>query len=102
VKNKVHEALVITMEECGELIQSCSKVIRTKQKSRKYVGQLQDEIGDVVCMIEILKMSGLVTDEMIEERKNIKKTKLKRWSHIFDEEESSSKTSKGPREIEGL
>lgn len=87
MKNKVHEALVITMEECGELIQSCSKVIRTDQKSRKYIGQLQDEIGDVVCMIEILKMSGLVTDEMIQERKEIKKSKLRKWSNIFEDEE---------------
>ena len=27
--NKIDELLVITMEECGELTQACSKVIRT-------------------------------------------------------------------------
>ena len=86
MKNKTHEALVITMEECGELIQACSKVIRTDQKSRKYVGQLQDEIGDVACMIEILKMSSLVTEEMIQDRMVVKRGKLKKWSKIFDDD----------------
>ena len=30
--DKQTEALIITMEECGELTQACSKVIRTNQK----------------------------------------------------------------------
>ena len=64
---KREEMLVITMEECGELIQACSKVIRTKGKT-KYLRNLQDEIGDVMTMIEIMKMSGLVTDEQIADR----------------------------------
>ena len=80
---KTEEVLVITMEECGELVQACSKVIRTKEKSRKYIGQLQDEIGDVACMIEILKMSGMVTQEMIEERMDLKRSKLEKWSNMF-------------------
>ena len=63
---KREEALVITMEECGELIQACSKVIRTKEDT-KYMRNLQDEIGDVMTMIEILKMSGFVTDKQIED-----------------------------------
>ena len=85
MKSETKEALIITMEECGELIMSCSKVIRTKQQSRKYLGQLQDEVGDVMCMIEILKMSGLVTDEMVEERMKIKRKKLEKWSEIFND-----------------
>ena len=31
---KREEMLVITMEECGELIQACSKVIPTKGKTK--------------------------------------------------------------------
>ena len=72
---KREEMLVITMEECGELIQACSKVIRTKGKT-KYLRNLQDEIGDVMTMIEIMKMSGLVTDEQIADRMVEKKEKL--------------------------
>ena len=80
MKNKRREALIITMEECGELVQACSKVIRTMgdddRVSRHWMEKLHDEIGDVVCMIEILKMCGLVTDQNIEIRKEVKKRKL--------------------------
>ena len=72
---KREEMLVITMEECGELIQACSKMIRSKGKT-KYLRDLQDEIGDVMTMIEIMKMSGLVTDEQITDRMKEKKEKL--------------------------
>ena len=81
---KREEALVITMEECGELVQACSKVIRTKENT-KYMRKLQDEIGDVMTMIEILKMSGFVTDKQIEDRMKEKKKKLMKWSLLFSE-----------------
>ena len=83
---KREEMLVITMEECGELIQACSKVIRTKGKT-KYLRNLQDEIGDVMTMIEIMKMSGLVTDEQITDRMKEKKEKLMQWSMLFSDED---------------
>ena len=83
---KREEMLVITMEECGELIQACSKVIRTKGKT-KYLRNLQDEIGDVMTMIEIMKMSGLVTDEQITDRMKEKKEKLIKWSMLFSDED---------------
>ena len=47
---------------------------------------LQDEIGDVMTMIEIMKMSGLVTDEQIADRMEIKKEKLMKWSVLFSED----------------
>ena len=40
-----------------------------------------------MCMIEILKMAGLVTDEQIQTRMEDKTNKLKKWSKIFDERE---------------
>ena len=83
---KREEMLVITMEECGELIQACSKMIRTKGKT-KYLRNLQDEIGDVMTMIEIMKMSGLVTDEQIADRMVEKKEKLMKWSMLFSDED---------------
>ena len=82
---KREEMLVITMEECGELIQACSKMIRSKGKT-KYLRNLQDEIGDVMTMIEIMKMSGLVTDEQILDRMVEKKEKLMKWSMLFSED----------------
>jgi hypothetical protein len=36
-------------------------------------------------MIEIIKMSGIVTDEQIADRMEEKKQKLKKWSKLFDD-----------------
>lgn len=79
---KRKEAFVILMEECGELIQACSKMIRTNGET-KYERQLQDEVGDVLTLIEVLKHSGLVTDKQIEDRMKIKKEKLMKWSILY-------------------
>ena len=81
---KKEEMLVITMEECGELIQACSKMIRFDEPCD--YKQLQDEIGDVMCMIDILKNGGLVTDEQIQKRMAVKKEKLMKWSLLFSED----------------
>lgn len=92
MKNKRREALIITMEECGELVQACSKVIRTMKGTAietvepKWRDNLAAEVGDVVCMIEILKMTGLVTQEELDARREVKINKLKKWSNIFNEE----------------
>ena len=80
--NKLQELLTITMEECAELIQACSKMIRTNGET-KYERQLQDEVGDVLTLIEVLKHSGLVTDKQIEDRMKIKKEKLMKWSILY-------------------
>ena len=82
---KREEMLVITAEECGELIQACSKVIRSNSET-KYLRNLQDEVGDVVCMIELLIANDLVTEEQIADRVREKKQKLKKWSLLFNED----------------
>ncbi len=74
------------MEECGEVIQACSKVIRT-DGDEKYIKNLEDEIGDVMCMIEILHMTGLLHEKKLMSRMKRKKKKLEKWSKIFDERE---------------
>lgn len=85
--NKRQEMLVITMEECAELSQACSKLIRFEDdQSEQDIKNLQDEIGDVMCMIDIMKHSGLVSEEQIEERKKVKKDKLMKWSLLFSED----------------
>jgi len=82
--NKETQALVITMEECGELTQACSKVIRTDGLKENFLENLRDEIGDLALMIEVLKQYGFVTEEQIQERMEVKRNKLKKWSNIFD------------------
>ena len=73
--NLLQELLVITMEECSELIQECSKQIRFG--STDY-SKLQNEIGDVVCMIELLQNFGIVDNNKILTRVGAKKNKLKK------------------------
>ena len=74
------QLLVITMEECGELIQACSKALRKQD----LFGQqnLKDEIGDVNTMINLLVEHDVVRWTDLEERVNYKKIKLKQWSDI--------------------
>jgi len=75
------QLLVITMEECGELIQACSKALRKQD----LFGQqnLKDEIGDVYAMINLLVEHDVVGWTDLEERVNYKKIKLKQWSDII-------------------
>ena len=87
MKNKRREALILTMEECGELIQACSKVVRTMKDDEVdevWLKKLQDEVGDVSCMVDILFMTGLVSRDQIDGRKKVKKRKLCKWSTIFE------------------
>jgi len=85
--NKKQELLTITMEECGELIQACSKLIRfEKDECPNDMSNLQDEIGDLMCMIELLKRDGLVTEEQIKDRMFLKEQKLMKWSSLFNED----------------
>ena len=39
-----------------------------------------------MCMIDIMKHSGLVNDEQIQERIEVKKDKLMKWSLLFSED----------------
>jgi NTP pyrophosphatase (non-canonical NTP hydrolase) len=79
--NKKEEMLVITMEECGELIQACSKMLRFAEPQDTV--QLIEEIGDVLCMINILKDGLLLDDKLIQERIEVKKQKLMKWSLLY-------------------
>ncbi len=78
--NKLQELLTITMEECGELIQACSKAIRCDDYYDNK--KLLEEVGDVYCMIELLHEYDLISWSDIEERVKVKKKKLKRWSSL--------------------
>ncbi len=77
------EMLILTMEECGELTQACSKLLRSNNKA-KYLKWLREEIGDVMTMIEIIKESGLITEEQIQKRMKEKRKKLEKWSNLFN------------------
>ncbi len=78
------ELLVITMEECGELIQACSKSLRRQDIDDQ---NLRDEIGDVMCMIELMQEWDIVGWTEIENRVEHKRDKLKQWSGLVDDED---------------
>ena len=75
------ELLVITMEECGEMIEACSKAIRCED----YINneRMIEEVGDVLCMIDLIKDRGLLNDEDLQARIKVKKEKLKKWSNLI-------------------
>ena len=70
---KKEELMVITMEECGELIQECSKAIRMKDYDRE---ELKEELSDVMCMLEIIIEYGIITRQELSNGANLKKMKL--------------------------
>ena len=75
------ELMLITMEECGELIEACSKTIRCEDY--KDHPKMIEEVGDVLLLIEMIIQRGLVKQEDIDARKKIKIEKLKKWSNLI-------------------
>ncbi len=80
--DKVKEALVITQEECAEVIQVISKIFRFGLDENDH--RLEDEIGDLLCMIEILVNLGVVRSDKLDLAKRVKAEKLKKWSHLYE------------------
>jgi len=78
---KLTELMIITMEECGELTQACSKVLRTDFKDHT-LQDLKQEVSDVVCMIELMKKNGLVDDSDIVQGIQNKMEKLEIYSNL--------------------
>jgi len=72
-ENKI--LLIIAMEECGEFIQRCSKVIR-HGPGEKQLNDLNEEAGDVLAMLTLLEKSGLLNREKLTEQTKVKYTKL--------------------------
>ena len=80
--SELQELLTITMEECGELIQACSKAIRCDEYYNNE--KLIEEIGDVQCMIDLIRQYDLVSLTEINNRVDIKEKKLKKWSSLLE------------------
>ena len=92
--NKLQELMVITMEECGELAQRCSKIIRKFDTIEQALEdneiainnrtKLLEEAGDVQCLIDLMIDCGLLTKEEIDARIATKRDKLKIWSKLVE------------------
>lgn len=80
------EILLITQEECAEVTQAISKVFRFGMED-EFRGQtnrehLEEEIGDLMCMIDLLIDSGMISESAVMTAKNEKLNKLQIWSNI--------------------
>ena len=88
--DKVKEILLITQEECAEVTQAISKVFRFGLNERwpepidpTNKERLEEEAGDLLCMIDIMVEKGIISDEKLNKARINKREKLKTWSSIF-------------------
>tara|TARA_B100001057_G_C22844167_1_gene948289 strand:- start:754 stop:1032 length:279 start_codon:yes stop_codon:yes gene_type:complete len=87
--NKLQQLMVITMEECGELTQECSKIIRKNKKLEDIpedcLDKLKKEAADVYAMIQLMihnQMFDYIELEVLAKKKH---EKLAKWSTLFNE-----------------
>ena len=80
----------ILQEECAEVIQAVSKIRRFGMDNHKFgevqtnLEHLEEELGDVLAMVDIMLEQGIVNIAKLNEAKANKKFKLKKWSTIYD------------------
>jgi NTP pyrophosphatase (non-canonical NTP hydrolase) len=92
MQNNQKEILLITQEECAEVTQAISKIFRFGMDG-EYNGvsnreRLEDELGDLQCMINLLISEGMINQGKLLEAHGRKLEKLKKWSNIFKEKAS--------------
>lgn len=86
---KTKEVMDILQEECAEVIQAVSKISRfgidnyKPGKPKTNREHLEEELGDMLAMIDILKEMDVVSWNNMEVAKQAKIEKLKKWSNIY-------------------
>jgi NTP pyrophosphatase (non-canonical NTP hydrolase) len=89
--NKIlQEILTITQEEAAEVIQEICKVQRFGLDSTHKSGitnqaALEQEIGDLLAMIDLLREHSVISEAGLEIAKARKIARLHQWSNIFGE-----------------
>ena len=96
------ELLVITMEECGELIQACSKALRRGElfAYSDSETELKQEIADVQAMINLMVEWDVLSWTEIEDGIEHKRNKLKRWSKLIEDAEWEKTVKESPTLVE--
>jgi NTP pyrophosphatase (non-canonical NTP hydrolase) len=90
MNKKENEVMDILQEEAAEVIQAVSKIRRfgidnsKMGTSQTNLEHLEEELGDMLAMIDILLELGIVNSSALEQAKQNKKYKLKKWSTIYD------------------
>jgi NTP pyrophosphatase (non-canonical NTP hydrolase) len=89
MNDNLKEILLILQEECAEVTQAVSKCMRfgpdqmKPGKDRTNLNMLEEEIGDLFAMVELLTDLDIgVSSEGIEQAKKNKFEKLKKWSNL--------------------
>jgi len=85
-----NEILNILSEESAEVVQAISKVFRfgwdssnPKDPSWTNKMHLEEEIGDLLCMVNILFDKGIIDQDMVKIAAENKLTKLKKYTDII-------------------
>jgi NTP pyrophosphatase (non-canonical NTP hydrolase) len=90
VNKTTSEVMDILQEECAEVIQAVSKIRRFGMdnakpgKPKTNREHLEEELGDLYAMIDILQELDIVSWTNIEKAAEAKREKLKTWSNIFE------------------
>jgi NTP pyrophosphatase (non-canonical NTP hydrolase) len=89
--SKTKEVMDILQEECAEVIVAVSKISRfgidnyKPGKPKTNREHLEEEIGDVLAMIDIMLEKNVVSLVNLEVAKAAKIEKLKQWSNIYEQ-----------------
>lgn len=81
ITDERQELLTILMEECAEVSIEAAKIMRFGQKQTRY-DKLESEVGDLMCMLQLLEEKGLVDRENVSLCATAKRNKLKEWSTL--------------------
>ena len=87
---KEKEVMDILQEECAEVIQAVSKINRfgadnvKPGKPKTNREHLEEELGDMLAMIDIMLEKSVISLEHLEIAKKAKIEKLKTWSSIYE------------------
>lgn len=80
------EIMLICQEECAEVAQAISKVFRFgidgEHLGSTNRGRLEEEIGDLLCMIEMMTEESIIDAGVVARAAQSKRAKLAKWSNI--------------------
>ena len=83
------EIMLITQEECAEVTKAISKIFRfgllSQHNGQSNRQRLAEEVGDLMCMIDLLIDTDMISEAEVMTAKNEKMMKLQTWSSIFKE-----------------
>ena len=86
--NQTKEVFCIAQEECAEVTQAISKIFRFGFDSvhpvtlKSNQESLEEEVGDLLAMVDIMVEKCIISDTKLNEARQAKREKLKKWSGI--------------------